>query len=40
VARRGDELNAEPAKVEDDRIQNVHVGLAGVTAARAHLTQF
>ncbi len=39
VAGRGDELDAEPAQVEDDGAEHVQVGLAGVAAAGAHLAQ-
>ena len=39
VPRRGDELDAEPAQVEDDGAQHVQVGLAGVAAAGADLAE-
>ena len=39
VARRGDELDAEPAEVPAHRVQHVDVELAGVAAAGAHLAQ-
>ena len=39
VARRRHELDAEPAEVEDDRAEDVDVGLAPVAAARGHLAQ-
>ena len=39
MPRRGDELDAEAAQVEDDRAQHVDVGLAGVAAAGADLAQ-
>jgi hypothetical protein len=35
-----DELHTEPAQVQDDRVEHVHVGFAGVGAAGADLAQF
>jgi hypothetical protein len=39
VARRRDKLDAEPAQIPADGAEDVHVRLAGVAAARAHLPQ-
>ena len=39
MARRGDELHAEPPEVEDHRVEDVDVRFAGVAAARADLPQ-
>jgi hypothetical protein len=40
VARRSDELDAESAEVKDNRVQDVHVGLAPVTTAGTDLAEF
>src|SRR5262245_52540253 len=39
VPRRGDELNSEPAEVEDDGVENVDIRLAGVATGGANLPQ-
>lgn len=39
VPGRGDELNAEPAEIEDDRPEHIDVDLAAVTSSRAHLPE-
>lgn len=36
---RGDDLNPEPSHIEEKRIENVDVRLAGIASASAHLPE-